>query len=173
MSSISPFSDTDFSSLVLYSINKTPKRRPILSLVAYPICQPPLESRVIFTCGRPFSSKLALASVTFSPVITAFFSSKALLCACSFRKLNRSPILDLDSNLNSKLAVLPMILFASAVSCTPGNSTTILFLPCLDTMGSETPNSFTLFLREVKFCLIALSSMVEIVVSFKTYVKRS
>ena len=44
-----------------------------------------------------------------------------------------------------------MIFFAAVGSCTPGSCTTILFAPWRWTIGSDTPNSLTLFLSVIKF----------------------
>ena len=57
---------------------------------------------------------------------------------------------------NSRFAVLPMIFFAAVVSWTPGNWTTILSLPCLCTIGSDTPSSLTRFRSVIKFCPTAV-----------------
>ncbi|MNP06678.1 hypothetical protein D3C76_986730 [compost metagenome] len=58
---------------------------------------------------------------------------------------------------NSRLAVLPRIRLASAVSCTPGSSTTMRLAPWRCTSGSDTPSSLTRLRTVVRFCLIEYS----------------
>ena len=119
------------------------------------ILAPPSPSKVMLTCGNPLSSYPTFASATLSPEMIIFFSRSTLTPLKS-----KGSFLDLSvrlfaSSLNSKLAVLPIIFLASAVSCIPGNWTEILLAPSLWTTGSDTPNSLTLFLRVVKFCWTA------------------
>ena len=142
------------SDLFFCSTNKTPSLLPIFPEVAFCIALPPSISKVIFTCEKPLSSNPVLALVTLSPETITAFSRNAVWKSFSL-KLNSSflngDVLELASNLNSRLAVFPIIFFAAVGSWTPGNSTTILLEPCLWTIGSDTPNSFTLFLSVVKF----------------------
>ena len=137
------------------STNKTPNLLPIFPVVAFWRDLPPCISSVIFTCGKPLSSKPVLALVTLSPeTITvlstsAVCNSEALKTKLSFLNLDA---VDEASMRNSRFAVLPMIFFAAVVSWTPGNWTTILSLPCRCTMGSDTPSSLTRFRSVIKFC---------------------
>ena len=59
---------------------------------------------------------------------------------------------------NSRLATLPRIRLASAVSWIPGNSTTIRLAPWRCTRGSDTPNSLTRLRIVVRFCATAYST---------------
>ena len=59
---------------------------------------------------------------------------------------------------NSSVAVAPRISFARAVSCTPGNCTTIRFSPCFWMTGSATPSSLTRLRSVVTFCWTAKRS---------------
>ena len=76
-------------------------------------------SKVILTCANPLSSKPVFALVTLSPETTTAFSNTAVIYSL-FLKLNSSflngEVLELASNLNSKLAVLPIIFFAAVGS---------------------------------------------------------
>ena len=73
-----------------------------------------------------------LALVTLSPDTTTAFSRVAVINSFSLKgnsSFLNGEVLEFASNLNSKLAVLPMIFFAAVGSCTPGSCTTILFAP--------------------------------------------
>ncbi|MNN33167.1 hypothetical protein D3C81_1469110 [compost metagenome] len=114
----------------------------------------------MLTCGRPFSSKLAWASVTWSPVMITPRSS-ATGGRPSSRKSKDSVLAREASRSaarrNSRLAVLPRMRLASAVSCTPGSSTTMRLAPWRCTSGSATPSSLTRLRTVVRFCLIEYS----------------
>ncbi|MNS87809.1 hypothetical protein D3C72_1217640 [compost metagenome] len=133
--------------------------RPTLLRVARVISSPPWPSRRMFTCGRPCSSKLAWASVTWSPVMIRPRSTAAERPPS--RNSNTSVVaLEAPGSApkrNSRLAVLPRIRLASAVSCTPGSSTTMRLAPWRCTSGSATPSSLTRLRTVVRFCLIEYS----------------
>ncbi len=57
---------------------------------------------------------------------------------------------------SSSVAVRPMMSFAFAVSCTPGNWTTTRSWPCCWITGSATPSSLTRLCKVVMFCVIAV-----------------
>ena len=141
-------------------MNTTAMLRPTLLRVARFISSPPWPSRRMFTCGRPFSSKLALASVTWSPVMITPRSSgtggrrgsrNSKVSVADFRASGSA------ARRNSRLAVLPRIRLASAVSCTPGSSTTMRLAPWRCTSGSDTPSSLTRLRTVVRFCLMEYS----------------
>ena len=103
------------------SMKRTAIFLPTLFLVDLCILAPPSPSKVMFTCGNPLSSYPTFASATLSPEMIIFFSRSILTPLKS-----KGSFLDLSvrlfaSSLNSKLAVLPIIFLASAVSCIPGN----------------------------------------------------
>ena len=155
--SITSLPDSSLTSLDLFfcSTNNTASFLPILPEVAFCIALPPSISRVIFTWGKPFSSKPVLAFVTLSPLTTTALSKKAVANWLSLKPNSsflNGDVLALASSLNSRFAVFPIIFLAAVGSWTPGNSTTILLAPCLWTTGSETPSSLTLLRRVIKFC---------------------
>ena len=128
-----PNSSSTSVDLLFCSTNKTPSLLPTFPLVARCIALPPCISKVIFTCAKPLSSKPVFAFVTRSPVTITSFSKNAVPYLSSLYSNSvflRRDALDFASSLNSRFAVLPIIFFAAAVSCTPGNSTTIRFAPC-------------------------------------------
>ncbi len=51
----------------------------------------------------------------------------------------------------SMVAVAPRIFLASAVSCTPGSSTTMRVAPCCWMTGSDTPSALTRLRRVARF----------------------
>ncbi|MCY1425744.1 hypothetical protein D9M71_415400 [compost metagenome] len=138
--------------------------RPTLLRVARLINSPPWPSRRMFTCGWPCSSKLAWASVTWSPVMIRPRSTAAAGRLPSRNSKDSVVALEAPGSAprrNSRFAVLPRIRLASAVSCTPGNSTTMRLAPWRCTSGSATPSSLTRLRTVVKFCLIEYSRISE------------
>ena len=73
----------------------------------------------MLTCEKPLSSKPVFAFVTLSPETTTALSKNAVEYSFSL-KLNSSflkgEVLELASNLNSRLAVLPIIFLAAVGS---------------------------------------------------------
>ena len=137
-------------------MNNTPIRRLTLLRVALDIRLPPSLSRLICTLGMPFWSKLAFALDTRSPVMMTSRSSHSLALARSGLRYSNRCFSDggasmLATRRNSRLATLPRIRLASAVSWMPGSSTTIRFWPWRWTSGSDTPSSFTRLRRVVRF----------------------
>jgi len=135
-------------------------RRLMLSRVARFISVPPWLSRLMLTCGRPFSSKLDVAPVTRSPPMIRSRSSQALRSPERWSRNSNCSLSELAasgraSRRNSRLAVLPRMRLASAVSCTPGSSTTMRLRPCFWIIGSATPSSLTRLRSVVRFWLTA------------------
>ena len=138
---------------------------PIFSRVISCITRPPAASNEIFTAGRWFWSKPALASVMRSPLkMTDFLNTPWRFSPkrnTSIPGGGVSPTAIVETigsaSLDSRVAVRPIMSFARAVSWTPGNCTTIRSAPCCWITGSLTASSFTRLLRVTIFCLTALS----------------
>ncbi|CSB12697.1 Uncharacterised protein [Vibrio cholerae] len=124
--------------LSLYSANTVAISLPMFFFENADILLPPSLSSEMFTCGRPYSSALELASVMLEPPrITRFFSttgrplrSNLISLPAGARPAAAAARSALSStSRNSRVAVAPKISLARAVSCTPGSSTTIRVAP--------------------------------------------
>ena len=129
----------------------------------------PLASSVRLTVGScVWLSKPGWASVRFSPVSTTCFLTMTDWPVRSGNRSDpngtgprpasaaRASALSSTSR-TSSVAVRPRMSLALAVSCTPGNCTTMRSIPCCWITGSDTPSSLIRLCSVVMFCFSAWS----------------
>ena len=127
---------------------------------------PPRASSDTATAGRWFSSKVALASISWSPVTTTCRRSGTVRVEPSGRRSGTlcapgelAAMASSSTRRISRVAVRPRICLARATSCTPGSCTTTRSAPCCWITGSATPSSLMRLCRVPMFCLSALAWM--------------
>ena len=131
---------------------------PRFSRVAARIWRPPTSSSRTETAGRWFSSKLAEAFLSWSPVATTSRlrpTSRTVPSLSRWGTTSAAWAMLGSTRRICSVAVRPMMSLARAVSCTPGSCTTTRSAPCCWITASATPSSLTRFCSVSMFCLSA------------------